>query len=81
MGGITVVGTPGSPGVVRIGLVASRRVGKAVVRNRVRRRLRAALAEIDLVSGGDFVIVATRQVAEEPFLKVVGWLRAVVGQR
>jgi ribonuclease P protein component len=34
---------PTSLGVVRIGVVVSRKVGKAVVRNRVRRRLREAL--------------------------------------
>lgn len=81
MGGVTVVSAPSDPGQVRIGLVANRRVGKAVVRNRVRRRLRAALAEIDPVSGHDYVIVATRQVAEAPFPKVVGWLRTALGRR
>ncbi len=32
-------------GEVRVGLVVSRKVGKAVVRNRVRRRLREAVRE------------------------------------
>jgi len=31
---------------VRVGIVVSGKVGKAVVRNRVRRRLRAALSEL-----------------------------------
>ncbi len=61
--------------------MASRRVGKAVVRNRVKRRLRAALVEVDPVSGGDYVIVASRQVAEASFLKIVGWLTDALGQR
>lgn len=81
MGGITVVSTAGRPDQVRIGLVASRRIGKAVVRNRAKRRLRAALAEIEPVSGRDYIVVATRQVAEAPFLKVVGWLKAALGQQ
>ncbi|MCE2526213.1 MAG: ribonuclease P protein component [Actinomycetia bacterium] len=81
VGGITVLWAPGHPDEVRVGLVASRRVGKAVVRNRVKRRLRAALMEIDPASGRDYVIVAGRQVAEAPFLTVVGWLRATLGQR
>ena len=79
VGGITVLWTRGRP-EVRIGLVTSRRVGKAVARNRAKRRLRAALAQIDPVSDGDYVIVATRQVAEAPFLKIVGWLKAALGQ-
>lgn len=33
-------------GEVRVGIVVSRKVGKAVVRNRVRRRLRAGLQEL-----------------------------------
>lgn len=61
--------------------MASRRVGKAVMRNSVKRRLRAALTEVDPIAGRDYVIVATRQVAEAPFLKVVGWLRTALGQR
>lgn len=81
MGGITVVSAAGQPDQVRIGLVASRRIGKAVVRNRAKRRLRAALAEIEPASGRDYVVVATRQVAEAPFLKVVEWLKAALGQR
>lgn len=81
VGGITVASVAGQPDQVRIGLVASRRIGKAVVRNRVKRRLRAALAQIEPASGRDYVVVATRQVAEAPFLKVVGWLKAALGQR
>lgn len=81
-----MVWTPGNSTLgdserTRVGLVAGRRVGKAVVRNRVKRRLRAAWASIDPVPGGDYVIVATRQVAEAPFSKVVGWLRTALGQR
>lgn len=81
MGGITVFRMAGRPDEVRIGLVASRRVGKAVVRNRVKRRLRAALAEMDPLSGGDYVVVASRRVAEVPFAKVVGWLGTALRRR
>lgn len=38
-------GTESSPGPVRVGFVVSKAVGNAVVRNRVKRRLRAAVAE------------------------------------
>lgn len=60
--------------------MASRRVGTAVVRNRVKRRLRAALAGIQPAEGRDYVIVATRQVAEAPFRVLVGWLETGLGE-
>ncbi len=81
VGGITVHCLPGEPDRVRIGLVAGRKVGKAVVRNRVKRRLRAALTELDGVSGGDYVIVATGQVAQATFPTLLGWLRSGLGGR
>lgn len=77
---MTVVAVPGATGRVRVGLVVGRRVGKAVVRNRVKRRLRAALADIGPAPGHDYVIVAARPVAEAPFPKVVGWLKAALGR-
>jgi ribonuclease P protein component len=48
-------------GLVRYGLTASKKVGNAVVRNRARRRLRAAMIEllgIHGVAGNDYVAVA-----------------------
>ena len=81
MGGLTVVSARGATGRVRIGLVAGRRVGAAVVRNRVKRRLRAALVEANPPVGRDYVIVATRQVADTPFRKLVEWLQTALGER
>lgn len=78
MGGLTVVSAPTAADRTGIGLVAGRRVGTAVVRNRAKRRLRAALAEVGLPPGRDFVIVASRQVAEVPFRTVVEWLGAAL---
>ena len=49
-----------------------------MVRNRAKRRLRGALAEVGLHPGRDYVIVATRQVAEAPFRILVEWLRAAL---
>jgi ribonuclease P protein component len=46
------------PDPVRVGLVVSRKVGNAVVRNRVSRRLRAVCsAHLDRWSAGDLVVV------------------------
>lgn len=51
---------PNELGRARVGITVSSRVGNAVVRNRVRRRLREALrARLDrLPSGHDLVVVA-----------------------
>lgn len=56
-------------GTTRVGLVASKRVGKAVQRNRARRRLRAALRRLgpDLSEGWDLVIVVRVPMLEAPF--------------
>jgi ribonuclease P protein component len=42
----------------RIGFSVGKQVGGAVVRNRVKRRLRAIVREFDWVPGADIVIVA-----------------------
>ena len=66
----------------RVALVASRRTGSAVVRNRIRRRLAAALQRrLDQLSPhADLVIVARRRAAVASFAALerdlVGLLRA-----
>ena len=54
----------------RFGLTVTKKVGNAVVRNRIRRRLREAIrlgAEADMAPGFDYVIVARREVRDMPF--------------
>jgi ribonuclease P protein component len=54
----------------RFGLTVSRKNGSAVVRNRIRRRLRAALQSMGALAGNaghDYVIVARREVLAMPF--------------
>lgn len=54
----------------RIGYTASRKVGPAVVRNRARRRLRAAVADV-LASrarpGHDYVVIARAGTSSRPY--------------
>lgn len=50
-------------GYTRIGLTATKKIGNAVVRNRVRRVMRAALSEVLVKDAGgiDIVLVARKQ--------------------
>lgn len=56
-------------GINRLGLTVGTKVGHAVVRNRVRRRLREAYRaqEADILAGYDIVVVARVRAAQAPF--------------
>lgn len=74
-----------APDVIRVGITASRKVGGAVVRNRVRRRLRA-LADSVLAKSGepgcDYVLIGRQATAARPFAALVEDLhRALEGTR
>lgn len=63
---------------IRIGYTASRKVGNAVARNRARRRLRAAVAQVMpryAEPGFDYVVIARRGTVDRPFDALVGDLR------
>ena len=51
----------------RYGFVTSRAVGKAVMRNRLRRRLREAVRSLPLVNGWDVVVIGRRSAAEATY--------------
>lgn len=61
-------------GPPRAAVVAGRKVGGAVVRNRAKRRLRAALAQVCVAHGTDLVAVAAAGAATAPFGVVRGEL-------
>jgi ribonuclease P protein component len=67
----------------RLAVVAGRRLGSAVQRNRAKRRLRAAAASAGLPPGYDFVVVARSGALTTPFAVLVDHLaeavRRVVG--
>lgn len=55
----------------RLGIVAGGRLGNAVTRNRVKRRVRAAAAAANLDPASDYVIVPTAAAATVPFQDLV----------
>ncbi len=71
-------------GEVRVAIVVSRKVGKAVVRNRVRRRLREALLALlrEGVVGSslDVMIIAKPSAAEAPFGDLKASLRTALAR-
>lgn len=74
---------PSYQGINRFGIVTSKKVGNAVVRNRVKRRIRAILEQdLENIKGShDIVIIGRRHINEAEFdaLKrdiLRGWKRA-----
>jgi len=57
----------------RYGIVVSKRVGSAVVRNLIKRRLREALYQIHprLKQGYDVIVIARPVIVEQPFEKLL----------
>ena len=58
---------PNQQPLTRFGFTISKRVGNAVVRNRMRRRLRELLRHLALIEGYDIVISARPEAASSSF--------------
>jgi ribonuclease P protein component len=58
---------PNGLGTSRFGFVVSKRIGGAVVRNRVKRRLREAVRLVPVESGWDIVLIARRDTPASPY--------------
>ena len=74
-------GEIGDTSSVRVGFTASRKVGSAVERNRARRRLRAAVAEVlpEAASPGtDYVVIARGGTLERGYAELLADLRAAL---
>lgn len=59
---------------VRVGFTTSKKVGNAVIRNRARRRLRAAVADVfpaHAAPGFDFVVIGRFATTERPYTALV----------
>ena len=61
----------------RVGFTVTKRVGNAVVRNKVKRRLRAAAAEWfhHASAGNDYVLIGRKQALERPFQSLTSDLK------
>jgi ribonuclease P protein component len=73
----------GASETVRVGFTASRKVGNAVVRNRAKRRLRAAAAEILQRRGRsdtDYVLIARAGTGERQYAELVDDLTGALRQ-
>jgi len=75
---VVVVSHVGTAGVVQVGLIVGRAVGPAATRNRVKRRLRAAVRETPLQTGHDYVVIAGREVENAGFEALKEWLIGAV---
>lgn len=75
IGAVTILQAPGDEGRPQVGIVAGKKVGNAVERNRAKRRIRAALAEVPLRDGTTYVVIASRGVIRAGFGDLVEWLR------
>jgi ribonuclease P protein component len=83
-GFVLLVRAEAVPGrVMRYGITVSKRVGNAVVRNRVKRRFRALLAEVLPLSGlpgADHVLIGRETGIERPFPQLRDELRAALAR-
>ncbi|MHA7774753.1 ribonuclease P protein component [Roseibium sp. M-1] len=67
----------------RVGYTVTKKTGNSVIRSRIKRRLRAAVAELmpeDVPQKADFVLVARDTALTLPFQKLVADLKSGLGE-
>ena len=72
---------PSPDDIVQVGFTTSKKVGNAVERNRARRRLRAAVAEVfpqSATSQSDYVVIGRRETLSRPYSLLLQDLRTAL---
>jgi ribonuclease P protein component len=84
---LTLLAMPNALGHDRLGIVASRRMGDAVTRNRAKRRIREIFRQRDRSARAadgrralDLVVIARRESASAPFTEVEKELVTAIGR-
>jgi ribonuclease P protein component len=67
---IVVRALPNGLALARYGFAVGRRVGKAVVRNRIKRRLREILRKAPLLPGWDIIFIARNPAAQADYKRL-----------
>lgn len=70
--GLTVLVLEGPSAVPRIGIVAGKKVGNAVNRNRAKRRLREAASQASLRPHTDYILIASPECNEIAMHDIIG---------
>ena len=84
---LTLLAIPNALGHDRLGIVASRRMGGAVARNRAKRRIREVFRQRDRNARAadgrralDLVVIARREAATAPFAEIEKELVTAIGR-
>lgn len=73
-GAVTSVVADGPVGQPTVGFVAGKKVGTAVMRNRAKRRMRAATSRCVLKRDTVYVLIADQGVLTADFERLVSWI-------
>ena len=80
---LQALGPAGDAHPARVGFTVTKKIGTATERNRIRRRLRAAIAEAADAArlGDDYVLIGRRAALSEPFGDLVSDLRRALARQ
>ena len=77
---LVLAARPNRCGKPRFGFTVSKRLGNAVARNRIRRRLKAAAAHLDVEAGWDLVVIARQRAKESDYHALERSLRRLLAR-